>query len=146
MGWASELRRRWNRTRRLKFLFLLHHTVCHSFLQGQCQEKPQTVTDLNTQTLWVVSYKRIPHVYSPCVWCSGSRAAVPVVYDVIISFLPWLRDVMHVAHIVLCCSHPVQTGPGPTQPPTQWVPGAPSLSLKLPEREAKHSPISAAEV
>jgi hypothetical protein len=35
---------------------------------------------------------------------------------------------------------------GPTQPPTQWVPGALSLGVKLPEREADHSPPSSAEV
>jgi hypothetical protein len=29
---------------------------------------------------------------------------------------------------------------GPTQPPIQWVPGAFSLGIKLPEREADHSP------
>jgi len=35
---------------------------------------------------------------------------------------------------------------GPTQPPIQWVPGALSLGLKLPGREADHSPPSSAEV
>jgi hypothetical protein len=34
----------------------------------------------------------------------------------------------------------------PTQPPTQWVTGALSLGVKLPEREADHSPASSAEV
>jgi hypothetical protein len=35
---------------------------------------------------------------------------------------------------------------GPTQPPVQWVPGAPSLGVKWPEREVGHSPPSSAEV
>jgi hypothetical protein len=35
---------------------------------------------------------------------------------------------------------------GPTQPPTQWVPGVPSLRVKKPEREADHSPPTSAEV
>jgi hypothetical protein len=35
---------------------------------------------------------------------------------------------------------------GPTQPPIQWVPGALSLRVKWPEREADHSPPSSAEV
>jgi hypothetical protein len=35
---------------------------------------------------------------------------------------------------------------GPTQPPIQWVPGALSLGVKRPEREANHSPPSSAEV
>jgi len=35
---------------------------------------------------------------------------------------------------------------GPTQPPMQWVLGAPSLGVKRPEREAEHSPPSNAEV
>jgi hypothetical protein len=35
---------------------------------------------------------------------------------------------------------------GPTQPPIQWVPGALSLRLKRPGREADHSPPSSAEV
>jgi hypothetical protein len=35
---------------------------------------------------------------------------------------------------------------GPTQPPIQWVTGAPSLGIKLPGREADHSPPSSAEV
>jgi hypothetical protein len=34
---------------------------------------------------------------------------------------------------------------GPTQPPIQWVPGALSLGLKLPGREADNSPRSSAE-
>jgi len=32
---------------------------------------------------------------------------------------------------------------GPTQPPIQWVPGALSLGVKRPRREADHSPSSA---
>jgi hypothetical protein len=35
---------------------------------------------------------------------------------------------------------------GPTQPPMQWVPGALSLMVKRPEREADNSPPSSAEV
>jgi hypothetical protein len=34
----------------------------------------------------------------------------------------------------------------PTQPPIQWVPGALSMEVKLPGREADHSPPSSAEV
>jgi hypothetical protein len=34
----------------------------------------------------------------------------------------------------------VQTGLGPTQPPTQWVPGALSPGVKRPGREADYSP------
>jgi hypothetical protein len=35
---------------------------------------------------------------------------------------------------------------GPTQPPIQWVPGALSLEVKRPGREADHSPPTSAEV
>jgi hypothetical protein len=35
---------------------------------------------------------------------------------------------------------------GPTQPPIKWVPGALSLGVKRPGREADHSPPSSAEV
>jgi hypothetical protein len=35
---------------------------------------------------------------------------------------------------------------GPTQPPTQWVPGALSLGVKRQRRESDHSPPSSAEV
>jgi hypothetical protein len=35
---------------------------------------------------------------------------------------------------------------GPTQPPIQWVPGALSLGVKRPGREADQSPVSSAEV
>jgi hypothetical protein len=35
---------------------------------------------------------------------------------------------------------------GPTQPPIQWVPGALSLGVKRPEREADHSSPTSAEV
>jgi hypothetical protein len=42
--------------------------------------------------------------------------------------------------------HHVQAGPGPTQPPVQWVPRALSPGLKRPEREADNSPPSSAEV
>jgi hypothetical protein len=34
----------------------------------------------------------------------------------------------------------------PTQPPIEWVPGALSLGVKRPGREADHSPSSSAEV
>jgi hypothetical protein len=40
----------------------------------------------------------------------------------------------------------VQTGLVLTQPPIQWVPGAPSLGIKRPGNEADHSPPSTAEV
>jgi hypothetical protein len=39
-----------------------------------------------------------------------------------------------------------RTALGPTQPPIQWAPGAPSLWVKRPGREANHSPPSSAEV
>jgi hypothetical protein len=39
-----------------------------------------------------------------------------------------------------------RTALGPTQPPIQWVPGAPSLGVKRLWREADHSPPSSAEV
>jgi hypothetical protein len=41
--------------------------------------------------------------------------------------------------------HRVQTL-APTQPPIQWVPGALSLRVKRPAREADHLPPSSAEV
>jgi hypothetical protein len=39
-----------------------------------------------------------------------------------------------------------RTALGPTQPPIQWVPGALSLGVKRPRREADHSSPSSAEV
>jgi hypothetical protein len=39
-----------------------------------------------------------------------------------------------------------RTALGPTQPHIQWVPGALSLGVKRPGREADHSPPSSAEV
>jgi hypothetical protein len=39
-----------------------------------------------------------------------------------------------------------RTALGPTQTPIQWVPGALSLGLKRPGREADHSPPYSAEV
>jgi hypothetical protein len=39
-----------------------------------------------------------------------------------------------------------RTALGTTQPPIQWVPGSLSLGVRLPEREADHSPPSSAEV
>jgi hypothetical protein len=39
-----------------------------------------------------------------------------------------------------------RTALGPTQPPIQWVPGALSLGVKQPGREADHSPPSSTEV
>jgi hypothetical protein len=39
-----------------------------------------------------------------------------------------------------------RTSSGPIQPPVQGVPGALSLGVKRPEREADHSPPSSAEV
>jgi hypothetical protein len=42
-------------------------------------------------------------------------------------------------------SYNSRTALGPTQPPMQWVPGALSLGVKRPGREADHSPPSSAE-
>jgi hypothetical protein len=39
-----------------------------------------------------------------------------------------------------------RTALGPTKPPIQWVPGALSLGVKRPGREADHSPPSSVEV
>jgi hypothetical protein len=39
-----------------------------------------------------------------------------------------------------------RTALGPTQPPIQWTPGALYMGVKLPGREADHSPPSSAEV
>jgi hypothetical protein len=39
-----------------------------------------------------------------------------------------------------------RTALGPNQPPIQWIPGALSLAVKRPGREADHSPPSSAEV
>jgi hypothetical protein len=39
-----------------------------------------------------------------------------------------------------------RTALGPTQPPIQWIPGALSLGVKRPGREADHSPPSSTEV
>jgi hypothetical protein len=39
-----------------------------------------------------------------------------------------------------------RTALGPTQPPIQWVPGAPSLGVQWPGREADNSPPASAEV
>jgi hypothetical protein len=41
---------------------------------------------------------------------------------------------------------PELTALGPTQPPIQWVPGALSLRVKRPGREADHSTPSSADV
>jgi hypothetical protein len=43
-------------------------------------------------------------------------------------------------------SFPVQNGSGATHSPIQWVPGALSLGVKRPGREAHHSPLSSAEI
>jgi hypothetical protein len=42
--------------------------------------------------------------------------------------------------IYLLRHNSVQTALGPTQPPTQWVPGALSPEVKLQWRKADHSP------
>jgi len=42
--------------------------------------------------------------------------------------------------------HHIQTGSGATQPPIQCAPGALSLRVKRPGREADHSPPFRAEV
>jgi len=39
-----------------------------------------------------------------------------------------------------------RTALGLTQPPIQWVPGALSLRVKRPTREADHLPLTSAEV
>jgi hypothetical protein len=42
--------------------------------------------------------------------------------------------------------HRVRNGSGPTQSPTEWVPGAVSLGVKRPRRKADRSPPSSAKV
>jgi hypothetical protein len=42
--------------------------------------------------------------------------------------------------------HRAQNGSGAHQPPIQWAPGALSLGVKRPRREADHPPPSSAEV
>jgi hypothetical protein len=56
-----------------------------------------------------------------------------------------LKAAFHVigVEIVITASRPAL---GPTQPPIQGVPAAPPLWVKLPGREADHSPPSNAEV
>jgi hypothetical protein len=68
---------------------------------------------------------------------------------------PWKPQTLHLLHgplesrqglgifLSTTLSRPVL---GPTQPPIQWVPGALSLGVKRPGREADHSPPSNAEV
>jgi hypothetical protein len=43
-------------------------------------------------------------------------------------------------------SAPSRPVPGPTKPPTQWVPGSVSPGVKRPGREADHSPPTSADV
>jgi hypothetical protein len=56
-------------------------------------------------------------------------------------FMAWCL-VKHRDNFIFCAS---RTGLGPTQPPIQWAPGALSLGVKRPGREADHSPPSSAE-
>jgi len=42
--------------------------------------------------------------------------------------------------------HRAHNGSGSYPPPIQWIPGAPSLGVKWPKREADYSPSSSAEV
>jgi hypothetical protein len=45
-----------------------------------------------------------------------------------------------------CTFYPSRSAVGPTQPPIQWVPGALSLGVKRPGREADHLSPSSVEV
>jgi hypothetical protein len=56
------------------------------------------------------------------------------------------RFLPHALYFIIY-NHPTvsRTALGPTQPPIQWVPGALSLGVKRPGREADHSPPSSAE-
>jgi hypothetical protein len=56
----------------------------------------------------------------------------------------WSGVLVPAEHGNFALHHPVRLGP--TQPPIQWVPGAVSLGVKWPGREADHSPPSSAEV
>jgi len=44
----------------------------------------------------------------------------------------------------MCFTNASRPALGPTQPPTQWVPGTLSLEVKRPGREADRSPPSSA--
>jgi hypothetical protein len=63
----------------------------------------------------------------------------------LLSFPDWWFESRHGLGIFLftTASRPAL---GPTQPHIQWVPGALSLGVKRPGREANHSPPSSAEV
>jgi hypothetical protein len=55
---------------------------------------------------------------------------------------------LHMRNFIISTSHLTtasRTALGPTQPPIQWVPGALSLGLRRPGREADHSPPSSAD-
>jgi hypothetical protein len=53
---------------------------------------------------------------------------------------------LHYSSISELISVASRTALMPTQPPIQWVPGALSLAVKRPGREADHSPPSSAEI
>jgi hypothetical protein len=57
-----------------------------------------------------------------------------------------LRTAGFMLRIFLFTTASTRPALGPTQPPIQWVPGALSLGVKRPRREAEHSPPSSAEV
>jgi hypothetical protein len=59
----------------------------------------------------------------------------------------WTTGVWFPAEAGICSiRHRVQTGMGPTQPPTQWETGTLSRGVKRPGREANHSPVSSVKV
>jgi len=56
----------------------------------------------------------------------------------------WIRSLRPPGKFVFTTAS--RTALGPTQPPIQWGPGALSLGVKRPGREADHSPTSSAEI
>jgi hypothetical protein len=69
-----------------------------------------------------------------------------IIYDIILSWTVGVLGFDSRWGLGIFLTTASRTALRPTQPPIQWVEGAPSLEVRRPGREADHSPPSSAEV
>jgi hypothetical protein len=109
---------------------------CH-WVQSCRYFMSQSVILLVTLFIFGKGYK----LWSSLLWCKSRDSSVCIATRIGVLGFDSQRGLRIFLFITAS-----RTALGPTQPDIQWVPGALSLGVKRPGREADHSPPSSAEI